>query len=324
MRAALVTYGGFALEHPDAGGALRDAGLELRVHPRASDRNADELAALCAGVVAAIADADPFDASVFARCPDLRIIARTGVGLDSIDLDAATASGVAVTITPGMNNETVADHALALMLAALRGIVAHDARVRAGGWRDFGSTTSQLHGSTVGIIGYGAIGRAVARRVRAFDAEVLAYDPLVADADADAGVSLVELDELLSRSDVVSVHAPLSSATHHLLDAARIARLKRGAVVVNTARGPLIDEAALLAAVSEGHVRAAGLDVFEIEPPAGQPVTSTPGITLSPHIAGISTASNLAMSRAASAAVLAVLAGEPVENCVNPPALERR
>jgi lactate dehydrogenase-like 2-hydroxyacid dehydrogenase len=146
----LVTYGGFAVDHADAGGALRAAGLELSVHPRDADRTPDELVALGAGAVAAIADADPFDAGVFTRWPQLRVIARTGVGLDSIDLEAATAAGVVVTVTPGVNDETVADHALALMLAALRRLGEQDRQVRGGGWRDFALCGAQLHGATVG------------------------------------------------------------------------------------------------------------------------------------------------------------------------------
>ncbi len=308
----LVTYGGFALDHPEAGGRLRDAGFDLRVRPRASNRTPDELVALCHDAVAVIAVADPFDATVFPLAPELRVIARTGVGLDSIDLDAAARAGVVVTVTPGMNDETVADHALALMLSALRGLPAQDAQVRDGGWRDFGLPLAQLHGATVGLIGYGAIGRAVARRARGFGAEVIAHDPILADAEAD--VPLVALDELLARSDVVSIHAPLNDATRGLIDAAAIARMRPGAVLVNTARGPIVDEAAVVDALERGQLGAAGLDVFEVEPPAGRPVTRVRGLTLTPHVGGISDASNLAMSRSAVTAVLDVLDGRTPEH----------
>jgi phosphoglycerate dehydrogenase-like enzyme len=315
----LVTYGGFALDHPEAGGALREARLELVLRPRDADRTADQLVELGAGAVAAIADADPFDAGVFSRWPELRVIARTGVGLDSIDLEAATAAGVVVTITPGVNDETVADHALALMLGALRRLDAQDRQVRGGGWRDFALCGAQLHGATVGLVGYGAIGRAVARRLRGFGAEILAHDPLLSDAD----VPLLELDELLGASDVISVHAALSAQTRGLLGADRIAAMKPGAVLVNTARGPIVDEDAVAAALHSGHLGAAGLDVFEIEPPAGRPITLAPNALLSPHVGGISDASNLAMSRLATAAVLARLGGRRPEHLVNPAALAR-
>jgi D-3-phosphoglycerate dehydrogenase len=309
----LVTYGGYAIDDPAAGGALSAAGLELVVRPRESDRSADELVALCPDAVAAIADADPFDAAVLHRMGALLIIARTGVGLDSIDLEAASTAGVAVTVTPHTNDETVADHALALMLSALRRLPAQDAQVRGGGWRNFDLCGPQLHQATVGIVGYGAIGHAVGRRVRGFGAELLVYDPLLTEADAP----LVELDELLARSDVVTIHAPLSPATRGLIDARAIAAMKPGAVLVNTARGPIVDEQAVVAAAERGDLFAA-LDVFEIEPPIGRPIVAAPNVLFSPHVGGISTMSNLAMSRMATTAVLDRLHGRRPEHLVNP------
>src|SRR5689334_7300340 len=168
----VVTYGGYASEDPQSGGALLNAGLRLRSSPRSDNRTPQELAPIVADAVAVIADADPFDEFVLAGATHLRVIARTGVGLDSIDLDAATRAGVVVTITPGTNHETVADHTLALMLAALRRLRRLDGAVRAGGWRDFSLPLAQLHGATVGLIGYGAIGRAVGERVRGFGASL--------------------------------------------------------------------------------------------------------------------------------------------------------
>lgn len=315
----LVTYGGFAGDDPRAGGALKAAGLELVVRPRVTDRTPDQLVALCPDAVAVIADADPFDATVLERMPRLRVIARAGVGLDSVDVKAASAAGVVVTVTPGTNDETVADHTLALMLAALRRLPAQDAQVRRGGWREFGLCGPQLHHATVGIVGYGAIGRAVTRRLRGFDAEVLIHDPLLTVADAP----LVELDELLSRSAVVTLHAPLSDATRGLIDARAIALMKPGSILVNTARGPLVDESAVVDALHRGHLGAAALDVFEIEPPVGRPITSAPNALFSPHVAGIGDSSNLAMSRMAAAGVLARLAGRRPEHVVNPDALHR-
>jgi phosphoglycerate dehydrogenase-like enzyme len=314
----LVTYGGFAFDDPDAGGALREAGYELRRHPRDSDRTPEELAELAADAVAAIADADPFDASVLRRARALRVIARTGVGLDSIDLDAATAAGVAVTVTPGVNNETVADHTLALILGALRCITEQDALVRAGGWRTFGEGGPwQLHGATVGIVGYGAIGRAVARRLAGFGVKLLAHDPVIAEAD----IPLVELDDLLARADIVSIHAPLSAETRGLFDAERIGRMKPASILVNTSRGPIVDEDALADALERGHLRAAGLDVFEVEPPAQRRILQAPNVTLSPHHGGISDISNLDMSRMAAASVLGILRGGDTGRVVNPAAL---
>ncbi len=203
----VVTYGGFALDHPEAGGALRAAGLELVVSPRSADRTPAQLAEVLGDAVAAIADADPFDADVLGAASDLKVIARTGVGLDSIDLEAASREGVVVTTTPGTNHETVADHTLALMLAVLRNLRRLDADVRGGGWRDFSLPLSQLNGATVGLVGYGAIGQAVGRRVKAFGAKLLVHDPV----GAPAGEELVDLDDLLRRSQVV-VAAPAAGA----------------------------------------------------------------------------------------------------------------
>ena len=314
----LVTYGGYAADDPQSGGALRDAGYQLSWHPRESDRTPDQLAELVADAVAAIADADPFDASVLQRAPKLRVIARTGVGLDSIDLAAATEAGVAVTTTPNVNNETVADHALALILATVRRIVEQDASVRAGGWRMHGERgPRQLHRATVGIVGYGAIGRAVGRRLHGFGANVIAHDPLLSEAD----VPLVSLDELVAASDVVSIHSPLNDETRGMFSAPLIAAMKPGAILVNTGRGPIVDENALADALERGHLRAAGLDVFETEPPLGTRILAAPNVTVSPHHAGTSDVSNLEMSRVATACVLAILGGGSAPSLVNPEAL---
>jgi phosphoglycerate dehydrogenase-like enzyme len=312
----VVTYGGFAFDHPEAGGALRAAGLEILISPRGADRTPDQLADVLGDAVAAIADADPFDASVLERARNLRVIARTGVGLDSIDLAAASRRGVVVTTTPGTNHETVADHTLALMLAVLRNLGRLDASVRSGGWRDFSLPLSQLHGATVGLVGYGAIGQAVGRRVEAFGARLLVHDPLGA-ADAE----LVELDELLERSDVASLHLPLTAETTELIDARRLALMHPGAILVNTSRGPIVDQEALIEALREGRLGGAGLDVFAVEPPGRGPVTELPNVTMSPHCGGISAESNLAMSKMATASVLAALAGAPSGAIANPDAL---
>jgi D-3-phosphoglycerate dehydrogenase len=313
----VVTYGGFAFGHPEAGGALRAAGLELVISPRGTDRTPEQLTEVLGDAVAAIADADPFDADVLARARALRVIARTGVGLDSIDLEAASREGVVVTTTPGTNHETVADHTLALMLAALRNLRRLDASVRSGGWRDFSLPMSQLHGSTVGLVGYGAIGRAVGRRVKAFGAELLVHDPAGAEDDAE----LVDLDELLERSDAVSLHLPLVPETTGLIDARRIGLMRPGAVLVNTSRGPLVDQEALIEALREGRLGGAGLDVFAVEPPGRGPVTELPNVVTSPHCGGISAESNLAMSVMATESVLGALAGEPTGAIANPDVL---
>jgi phosphoglycerate dehydrogenase-like enzyme len=313
----LITYGGYAIDHPDCGGALAAAGLELDLRPRGSDRSPAELSELIGDSVAVIADADPFDADVIKGATALRIIARTGVGLDSIDLKAATAGGVLVSVTPNVNHETVADHTLLLMLAVLRGVLREDRRVRAGGWRDFTSPLAQLHGRVVGLIGFGAIGQAVGRRLGGFGVDLLVHDPWTTHARP----LHVELDDLLIRSDVVSLHLPLSADAAHLLDERRIASMKQGAFLINTARGGLVDERALAAALRSGRLAGAGLDVFESEPPVESDLLDCEHVVLSPHVGGISDISNLAMSRLATDSVLAALRGEATQTVVNREAL---
>jgi len=298
----LVTWPSFA-----AGARLAAAGLRPRLAPKTGARTPAEVAALAAGAVGAIVSTDPFDAAVFAAAPALRVIARVGVGTDSIDLAAATAAGVVVTITPGANNETAADHAVALILAALRRIVEHDASVRRGEWRRGGPLTPwDAHGTVVGLVGFGAIGRAVARRLRGFGVELLVADPAVGAVE---GGRATPLAELLERADVVSLHLPLDAATAGLIGAAELARLRPEAILVNTSRGRLVDEPALIAALASGRLRAAALDVFADEPALPAALLALPNVTLTPHIGGLSTDSIERMVELATASVLAALDG---------------
>jgi phosphoglycerate dehydrogenase-like enzyme len=246
-------------------------------------------------------------------------VARVGIGVDTVDLDAATSAGVVVTTTPGAIEETVADHTLALMLAAVRRIVETDASVRRGEWNRAGGLTGwDLHGSVVGLVGLGAIGRAVARRLSGFDVRLLAYD--VAPRPLE-GAELVELDELLARAEIVSVHVPLLDSTRGLLGERELGLMRSGAVLVNTSRGGVVDEAALARALAGGRIRAAALDVFGVEPPAGSPLLDLPTTTLSPHVAGLSTASIDRMLQLSVRSVTAVLRGEVPETAVNPEAI---
>ena len=315
----LVTWIDFAEDDPQVGGALRDAGLELRLAPKHGARTPAQLLELLDGAVAAIVSTDPFDRWVLERAPRLRVIARVGVGTDSVDVEAATELGVAVTTTPGANNETVADHTLAVMLAAVRRVVEHDAGVRRGEWIRAGDRTPwELNGATVGIVGMGAIGRAVARRLEGFDARILVSDPALADA---APYEAAPLDELLARSDVVTLHLPLTPATRHLIDACRIGLMRPDAILVNTSRGGLLDEAALADALAAGRLRAAALDVFEHEPLGDDRLRALPNVVLSPHVGGLSESSIAAMTRQAVHSVLAVLRGQEAPTVINPAAL---
>jgi D-3-phosphoglycerate dehydrogenase len=312
----LVTWSGFVESDAETAGVLRDAGLTVRFAPRLRERSPEEVVELAGDAVAVIADADPFNASVISRVPQLRVIARVGVGLDSVDLVAARQAGIAVTTTPGVGMEaTVADHALCLMLAAVRCLLPYDASVRAAQWERIGAVLGgDLHGSVVGLVGLGRIGREVTQRLAGFDVTVLAHDPFAPDLP---GVRIVSFDEVIQRSDVLSLHAPLTPETAGIISHDALARMKPGAVLVNTARGGLVDEPALIEALTHGRLGAAGLDVFSEEPASFSPLWSLPNVVLSPHIAGVSRQSIHAMTRRAVACVLGVLRGDDLTGVVN-------
>ncbi|MBI3979536.1 MAG: phosphoglycerate dehydrogenase [Chloroflexi bacterium] len=318
----LVTWPGFDPDDPDTGGLLRRAGLVARLAPKLGARTPAEVCRLVSDAVGAIVSSDPFDRSVFAAAPQLRVIARVGVGTDTVDLQAATEAGVAVTTTPGVSEETVADHALAMMLAAIRRIVEHDASVRAGEWSRAGPLTPwDLHGRTVGLVGFGRIGRAVARRLRGFDTHILVRDPVITGSDGlGDGLEVVDLDELLRRADIISLHVPLLPTTRGLIGRHEIARMRSGAIVVNTSRGGVVDEVGLAESLASGRLRAAALDVFEDEPPRSSPLLKLPNVILTPHVAGLSVESMRAMVHSATQSVVDVLAGRATRFAVNPAA----
>jgi phosphoglycerate dehydrogenase-like enzyme len=317
----VVTYPGFDGDDERTAGALRAAGLAVRLEPRLGERTPAEVIGFMQGAVAGIVSTDPFDRDVFAACPRLQALARVGVGFDTIDLAAATEAGVAVTITPGLNSETVADHTLALMLACIRRVVENDTSVRRGEWERGGRYLgSALSGATVGLIGLGGIGRAVARRLAGFGVRILGHDPVDAEVE---GVERVSLDELLGSCDVVSLHVPLVEDTRELLGERELALMRPTAILVNTARGRLVNEAALVRALQEGRLAAAGLDVFEHEPPSASPLLAFPRVVLSPHIGGIGVDAQQAMLEMAVGAVLSVLAGREPDSIVNPGVLGR-
>lgn len=306
-RVVVVTWLSFDPDDSHTGGLLRAAGLEVRYAPKVGARTPDQVRKLVADAAGAIVSTDPFDRGVFEAAPRLRVIARVGVGVDSIDLEAATDAGVVVTTTPGANTETTADHTLALMLATLRRIVEHDASVRRGEWNRAGELTPwDLHGLCVGIVGLGGIGRAVVERLRGFGAEIVVADPAFASAD---GAELVTLDELLVRADIVSLHVPLLDVTRGLIGAREIALMRPEAILVNTSRGGLVDEPSLVEALLGGRLRAAALDVFEDEPLLAPELLELSNVVLTPHIAGLSVGSIAAMTRQATRSVLDVLGG---------------
>ncbi len=325
-RTVTITWPDYEPAAEHLGGALRDAGLDMRLAPKRGARSPDELRRVMAGSAGAIVSTDPFAADVLADLPQLRVIARVGVGTDSIDLAAATELGIVVTVTPGANEVTVAEHTVALMLAVLRRIPEQDAAVRRGEWNRTGVHLSRsLHGSTVGLVGYGRIGRLVARLLRGFGVTILATDPSVGDGDGDGAgddVTLVDLAELLEASDVVSLHAPLQPSTAGLIGQAELARMRPGAVLINTARGGMVDEEALVAALRDGRLGGAGLDVFADEPPHGSPLLELPSVVATAHIGGLSERSTTDMTRRATESVIDVLAGRRPRDVANPVVLE--
>jgi glyoxylate reductase len=273
-------------------------------------------AAECDAIVCLLTDR--IDAAVVdagARGGRLRIVANVAVGFDNVDVTAATAAGITVCNTPGVLDETTADLAFALILAASRLMSDAEADLRTGRWRGWGITQylgRDVHGATLGLVGYGRIARAVARRAHGFGMRVLHH------ARHDTGVEgyTADLDAMLAEADVVSLHVPGGEGTHHLVDARRLALMKPNAVLVNTARGTVVDEAALAAALDAGTLFAAGLDVYEREPQIDPDLLRAPRTVLLPHLGSASQATRTRMAVMATSAVAALLRGEVPPNVV--------
>ncbi|HET7044547.1 MAG TPA: D-glycerate dehydrogenase [Gaiellaceae bacterium] len=265
------------------------------------------------GVEALIAGNETVDEALLDLLPDLRLVANYGVGYDRVDVAACARRGIVVTNTPGVLDAATADLAFALLLAAQRRVVEGDRQIRAGGWRAGwadGTLTREVTGSTLGIVGLGRIGTAVARRARGFDMRIL-YTQRTRLPVGDERVLKVEfhpLDELLAESDAVSLHVPRTAETEGLIDARRLALLRDGAVLVNTARGEIVDEDALVRELLSGRIRA-GLDVFAHEPDVPEGLLGLDNVVLTPHIGSATDAARHAMTRLAVDNVLAVAAG---------------
>ncbi len=279
-----------------------------------------ELAAACVDATAILARLGTVTAGVIAAAPKLRIVARHGAGVDAVDLDAATARGVIVTTTGAGNAAAVAEYSFALLLALARKLPGADAGMRAGGWLRAPQVGIELDGGTLGIVGLGAIGRRVARQALGFGMRVVAFDPALA-ATPDPAIALVSFDALLAAADVVSVHARLTPATARLFDARAFAAMKPTALFVNTARGEIVDEGALVAALAGGTLAGAALDTYAVEPlPADSPLRTFPNVVLSPHVAGQTGAALTRVAVCAAQSILDELAGRRPEFVYNPEA----
>lgn len=288
---------------------LQGAGCRVLYLPPGRDDDAVGQLLATEPVDAVISRTVPLTARDMAACPTLRIICKHGVGVPNIDVATATQRGIPVCVTPGANAQSVAEMTLGLMLAAARRITWMDAELRAGRWSR-AQDGLELQGRTLGLIGLGEVGQRVAAVALALGMPVVAFDPSVAELPpALQGVQLLtSVNEVVQAAEVLSLHVPLTPATHGLVDAARIARMRPGAILVNTARGEVVDEVALIAALRSGHLRAAGLDTMAVEPlPPDHPLLSLPNVVLTPHVGGSTPAALDAMARGAARTVLAFL-----------------
>ena len=295
-------------------------GVELTVQtpsPRTPEAVLDALD----GAEGLIVDAaTPVTAEVLERAEGLQVVGRAGIGVDNVDVATAAANDVVVLNVPDYAIEEVSTHALALLLACVRKVPLYDGEAKSGHWSwEDGRPLHRLRGKTVGLLAYGAIARRFAEKLAGFDLEVIAHDPYVSsEAMADAGIESVDRETLLETSEVLSVHAPLTDETENTLDAAAFDRMNEDAVLLNTARGGVIDTDALEDAPSTGSIAAAGLDVFDPEPPEDSPLLDRDDVVMTPHTAWYSGESRRELSRSIAGDVLRVLSGEEPNSPVDP------
>ena len=306
---------------------LAPEGIELlRTHHLVDERpglSRDELCAIIGDYDALVVRSQvQVDAALIAAGTRLVVVGRAGVGVDNVDLDAATRAGVTVVNAPTGNTIAAAEHTLALLFGLARRIAPADASVRRGEWKRSQFTGLELRGRTLGIVGLGKIGMALADRARALEMPVLGVDPYVtAEQAAHHGVELVDLGTLLARSDVVTVHVPLTRATRRLIGREAIARMKPGALVLNVARGGIVDEAAVAEALADGRLGGAAVDVFEREPPLESPLLEAPNTLLTPHLGASTAEAQVLVAEEVAAQVLDVLDGRSARYAVNAPLL---
>lgn len=314
MAKVLISSNIFRSDDPGLLTVFEDAGHEVHFNGYHGQRTQEELMQLLDGVSAAIVGVDPFTHQVFASASDLRVICRTGVGFDEIDVPAATRHGVLVLTTPGLNSNAVADTAMALLLSVVRDVVRNDKNMRNGEWRDASRQGPEIWNKTMGIIGLGNIGKGVARRATGFNMRILACD-IVQDTEFAErhGITYVSKERLLADSDFISLHTPLNPETRNIIDAQAISLMKPSAYLINTSRGGVVDEPALYQALVDRRIAGAGLDVFANEPPVGTPLLELENVVLTPHLAGLSSEATEVVNYASARNVVAVLNGESPE-----------
>ena len=306
----LVTPTSFGRDDPRLRAELEAAVGRVIYNPTERPLSSASLRELLPGCDGFIAGLDTVDRAALAAADRLKVIARYGAGVDRVDLDAARERGIVVTNTPSANAVSVAELAIGLMIALARSIPAANAATKAGQWPRLSGVA--LEGKVVGLLGLGAIGRQVARRLQGFDCRIVAYDPQ-ADAEfaRDHGVRLLPMDDVIGQADFLSLHVPVLPSTRGMVDAGFLGKMKPGAFLVNTARGELIDEGALAAALTSGHLRGAALDAFSREPPdAANPLLAAPTLIATPHTGAHTDGATNAMGWGSLRDCLAVLRGE--------------
>ncbi len=293
---------------PEAKQMLLDAGFELVCNDTGEKLSFEEQHAMIADAFAVIAGTERYDAEMLEGCSELKVIIRFGVGTDNFDLETMKKKGIQVGIISNYN--AVAEFALTLILATMKNLPLYDAEVRSGGWARY--SMRELSYKTVGLMGFGRIGKRLAELLKGFDVKVLAYDPyLPPEVMIERGAEPVSFDELLARSDVVSLHLPATEATRHIINAETIAKMKDGAYLVNTSRGILIDEAALLEALKSHKLGGAGLDVYEKEPvTAENPLFKLDNDVLAPHVSALTYETNYNAGIICANSIINVLHGE--------------
>lgn len=302
---------------------LRDAGFEIAFPKISRQLLEEELLEELRGVAATVAGSEPYTRRVIEAHPQLRVIARAGVGYDAVDVPAATEKGIAVCITPGTNQDAVAEHTFALILACAKDVIIQHKGTQTLKWPR--SATIPLRGRTLGIAGLGRIGKAVAIRGAAFKMRLLAYEPYPDHAFAKQyNIELVPWERLLAESDFLSLHIPLAAESKHIINKNSLAKMKPEAFLINTARGGLVCEKDLYDALVNKRIAGAGLDVFEEEPPCAHPLLDLENVVLTPHAAGVDLQSRDDMALSAAQSIVSLSRGQwPAEQVVNPAIRER-
>ncbi|UZN22778.1 D-glycerate dehydrogenase [bacterium 3DAC] len=309
---------------------LKERGWDIYIHEDELPPSREELLRRVQGADAILSLlTDKIDKEVFdAAGENLKIVANYAVGYDNIDIDEATKRGIIVTNTPGVLTDTTADFGWALLMAIARRVVEADQYARSGQWKTWGPMLmlgTDVHGKTLGIIGFGRIGRTVAKRAKGFDMNVLYYDPIKADEETERQLNAkqADLDTLLKESDFIVICAKLTPENRHLLNKEAFQKMKNSAYLINIARGPIVDEEALVWALKNGEIKGAGLDVFEHEPKIHPELIKMDNVVLTPHIGSASEETRGKMAQMAASSIVAVLTGKIPENIVNPEVLKK-